>query len=247
MSEKKEKKQTQLTAGDSIYTFIRKKIIELQIKPGEFINVNELSEYLNVSRSPIRDALIQLEKEGLVTSAPKKGTIISKINVQRVKDERFMRACIEEKIAGEFIKVYTEKHIIQLKNLIELQKKAAKASDLREFLRLDDEFHAVFYEAADRIFCLEAIKNMSGHYYRIRLLSLSDPDIAKQTLDQHEEILNLILAKDYESISKLLFSHICEKGDEVNRLMARYPDLFTGIIEVPKEKGNIWELDFLKL
>jgi len=246
MTAKKDKKQTQATAGGNIYAFLRKKIIELQIKPGEFINVNELSEFLNVSRSPVRDALIQLESEGLVTTAPKKGTIISKIDIHRVKDERFLRSCIEEKIAVEFINLHNEKHIAQLKDIIELQKKAADQKDFREFLRFDDSFHAVFYEAADRLFCLDVINNMSGHYSRVRLLALSEPEILKQTLDQHEEIIALTMKKDSRRLSRLVLSHIAEKGAEVSMLTDKYPDLFTGIIEAPKEKKNIWERDFLK-
>lgn len=246
MTAKKNIKHAQATAGGNIYTFLRKKIIELQIKPGEFINVNELSEFLNVSRSPVRDALIQLESEGLVTTAPKKGTIISKIDIHRVKDERFLRSCIEEKIAVEFINVYTEKHIAQLRDIIELQQKAAENNDLREFLSYDDSFHAVFYEATDRLFCLGVIKNMSGHYYRVRLLALSEPEILKSTLDQHEEIIDLSLKKDSRRLARLLSSHIAEKGAEVTMLTAKYPDLFTGVMKQPKEKRNIWESDFLK-
>lgn len=246
MTANNDRKQNQTTAGGNIYTFLRKKIIELQIKPGEFINVNELSEFLKVSRSPVRDALIQLESEGLVTTAPKKGTIISKIDIHRVKDERFLRSCIEEKIAVEFINLYQKKHIAQLEDIIKLQKKAVEDKDIREFLRFDDSFHAVFYEATDRLFCLDVINNMSGHYSRVRLLALSEPDILKQTLEQHEEIISLTLKKDAPHLVRLVTSHIAEKGAEVSMLTAKYPDLFTGIVELPKEKRNIWESDFLK-
>jgi Transcriptional regulators len=233
------------TAGESVYSFLRKKIIELEIKPGELININELSEYLNVSRSPIRDALMQLEKEGLVTTVAKKGTTVSKIHIQRVKDERFLRACIEEKIIEEFLEVYTDNHIEKIKAIIEEQRIAAKSNNSRDFLRLDDVFHSIFFDYTDRLFCLDVVQNMSGHYSRIRLLSLSESDIMLATLKQHEEILQLILDKNLNALKKFLIQHITEKKSEVCHLTSKYPDLFMGIVDIKSEKQNIWEMDFL--
>ena len=105
MTNQKQPKDSQ-TAGENVYQYLRSSIIGLQVKPGQTININELSDFLKVSRSPIRDALIQLAKDGLVTTTPQKGTIVSKIDIQRVRDERFMRACIEERVLREFLESY---------------------------------------------------------------------------------------------------------------------------------------------
>jgi DNA-binding GntR family transcriptional regulator len=72
--ENKKKEKDSKTAGENVYNFLRTSIIELRVKPGQIINIKELSEFLKVSRSPIRDALIQLGKDGLVTTTPQKGT-----------------------------------------------------------------------------------------------------------------------------------------------------------------------------
>ena len=234
------------TAGENVYSFLRKSIIELHVKPGQAINLKDLSDFLKVSRSPIRDALIQLEKDGLVTTAPQKGTFVSKIDIQRVSDERFLRACIEERIVEEFLTIYTERDIDRMQKIIDEQKTAAAAGDARAFLRLDDKMHAVFFEATNHPFCLNAVMNMSSHYYRIRLLSLSEPDIQEQTLNQHREIMDLVLKKDAEKLKKLLDIHIIEKGAEVNKLKAKHPEIFTGVVTPPPAKRGIWETDFLK-
>lgn len=241
MAAKKIVSDTQ-TAGENVYKYLRTSIIELRVKPGQTINMNELGEYLKVSRSPIRDGLIQLGKDGLVETTPQKGTIVSKIDVRRVKDERFQRACIEERVLEEFLSIYQKSHIESLKAILEEQK---QAYDAREFLRLDDAFHSVFFTATNHPYCLDSVLNMSSHYYRIRLLSLSESGIRQISLAQHEEILKLVVEKDILKIKKLLEMHIVEKDDEENLMKSNYPDLFTGIVLSNPQKQKIWEKDFL--
>lgn len=233
------------TAGENVYQYLRTSIIELRVKPGQVINIKELSDFLQVSRSPVRDALIQLGKDGLVTTTPQKGTIVSKIDIQRVRDERFMRACMEERVIEEFFALCTPKHIELLEKLLEEQKQTLMDADARGFLRMDDTFHSVFFEATGHPFCLESVLNMSSHYYRIRLLSLSEPDIRRQTFMQHEELFKIICSKDTSNLRRLLDLHIVEKEEEEEEMKYKYPDLFTGIVPVSAKKRKIWENDFL--
>lgn len=238
------KTASQQTEGNNTYTFLRESITDLRIKPGNPINVKELTEYLKVSRSPVRDALIQLENEGLVTTVPKKGTFVSKIDVRRVRDERFLRSSMEEKAALEFIEICNQSHIDKMEKILEQQRDCMP--DIRQFLRYDDDFHAVLFEALDHPYCVEIVHNMSGHYQRIRLLSLTEEHIYKQTLQAHDKILELIKEKKGIELQKLLSSHITDKRTEEETLMQRYPMLFTEvkIIETPQQ--SIWDSDFLQ-
>lgn len=244
MTSQKSPKDAQ-TAGENVYQYLRNSIIGLQVKPGQIININELSDFLKVSRSPIRDALIQLAKDGLVTTTPQKSTIVSKINIQRAKDERFMRACIEERVLEEFVKIHQPIHINMLQEVLVQQKQTMESQDTRSFLLADDAFHAVFFQATNHPFSLENVLNMSSHYLRIRLLSLAEPDICEQVYGQHKEILRLIQDKGFQDFRKIIELHIVEKKDEEARMKRKYPDLFTGIEEIDDLKNKIWEEDFL--
>lgn len=245
MKKRKETLQNS-TARERVYTFLKKKILELHIKPGGIINLSELEESLQLSRSPIRDALIQLENEGLVKTVSKKGTVVTKIDASRVDDERFLRSCVEGRVTIEFLDYCTESHIQELYSIIEQQKAAADNMDSRKFLLLDDAFHSIFYKATNHYYCLEAVQNLSCNYSRLRLLSLSEPNIISQTLTEHEEILDLIKKKDEHSLNKLVVRHITEKDDEVSTLISKYPDLFIGLNIPYEENSNIFEEDFLK-
>lgn len=233
------------TAGETVYQYLRTRILELHVKPGETININELSEHLVVGRSPIRDALIQLAKDGLVTTTPQIGSIVSKIDVHRAHDERFMRVCIEQKVLEEFLQIYSDREINELRDSLAKQEQALINQNARAFLREDDAFHTVFYLSTKHPYSLNTVLNMSGHYYRIRLLALSDSNVILQTFQQHKELLDSILTKDLLKIRSLIDFHVKQKDGEETFMRKRYPDLFIGFDRLKSSSTNIWEDDFL--
>lgn len=137
--------QASFNIGDNVYYTLRKNIISLNLKPGEALSIKDISEKLNVSRSPVRDALIKLEKEGLVNIIPQKGTIVSKIDLKRVAEERFLRESLEENTIKLFVSVCKESDIQILRHCIEMQKQSIKDNDYMSFLKYDDNFHSVFF------------------------------------------------------------------------------------------------------
>lgn len=237
---------TYKTAGEKVYLFLRNKIIELNIKPGELINLQELADILNVSRSPIRDALMQLENEGLVESIIKKGTYVSKIDLERVSNERFMRACIETRLVKIFLETYTQENIEEMEHCIAMQEIALQKRNPRDLLKWDDEFHAVMYKVTNYPVCLQMIQNFSGHYYRIRLLSMADPVIALSIYEQHQKMLNWYKEKNQSALEQSIDFHIVDKNDEVLKLQMHYPDLFSDFTSILESQHTILETDFLK-
>lgn len=233
------------TAGENVYQYLRNSIIQLQIKPGQTINISELSTFLKVSRSPVRDALIQLARDGLVTTAPQKSTIVSKLDISHSKDERFMRACVEERVLEEFLSCQQKTHIQQLQENLAQQRRMLETKEIRGFLRSDDDFHSIFFQATSHPFSLENILNMSCHYYRIRLLSLSEINVCEQSYRQHLDILQMVQEKKQADIRRIINLHIVEKQDEETRMRHRYPELFTETAGDSLLSHKIWEEDFL--
>ena len=229
------------TMGDSVYYSLKKNIMHLNLKPGESISIKEISEQLEVSRSPVRDSLIKLEREGLITSIPKKGTIISKIDLGRVNEERFLRQCVEEKVILLFLDKYLDSDIEQLKNRIEKQKESIENNDIQSFLEYDDKFHEIFFKATNKMICWETLKNTSGHYRRVRMMSLWEAQVIKHIIEQHEQMIELIINKDKGELKKLTELHLNQQDEQEKILMEKYAEYFEKNID---EKDN--ELSFLK-
>lgn len=233
------------TTGEMVYQQLRAEILELKVRPGQIINIGELSSFLHVSRSPVRDALIRLSKDGLVTTIPQKGTIVSKIDISLARDERFMRACVEERVLEEFLDCCQLNDIERLEDIVAQQQDVAETKDTRAFLRLDDEFHSVLYLKTGHAVSLHSILNMSGHYFRIRLLALSKSGVCAQSIQQHREIIQLIQSKDRAAIHQVVKDHIVNKKNEESFMISKYPDLFIAPAEESYPKRKIWEEDFL--
>ncbi|KJF26516.1 hypothetical protein TZ02_13130 [Clostridium aceticum] len=212
--------------GDSVYYTLRKNIVALNLKPGEALSIKDISDQWNVSRSPVRDALIKLEKEGLVDIIPQKGTIVSKIDLKRVAEERFLRESLEEHAVREFIKTYKESDIAILRHYIEMQLQSLKDNDYTSFLAFDDSFHSVFFKSIDKNMCWEIIESMSGHYKRIRLMSLWDEKILSNVVLQHQEVLENICNNNLEGAVEILRKHLTKISTEEMELLEKYPDYF---------------------
>lgn len=234
------------TMGDSVYYSLKKNIMHLNLKPGESISIKEISEQLEVSRSPVRDSLIKLEREGLVTSIPKKGTIISKIDIKRVNEERFLRQCVEEKVILLFLDNYSESDIEQLKNRIEKQKESIANNDMQSFLEYDDKFHEIFFKATNKTLCWEILKNNSGHYRRVRRMVLWEDQVIQYVIEQHEQMIELIINKDKEELKKLTEKHLGQQYEEEKILMEKYDEYFEKNIDEKDNEISFLKRDFLK-
>ncbi len=219
-------KHSSYNIGDSVYYSLRKNIISVNFKPGEVLSIKDISEKLNVSRSPVRDALIKLGKEGLVDIIPQKGTSVSKIDLKRVDEERFLRKSLEENAIRLFIKTYKESDIALLKNNIEMQKQALNNNDYIFFLDCDDNFHSVFFQSIDKNMCWEIVQSMSGHYRRVRLMSLWDDTILSHVVAQHQEMIESICDKNFEKAIEVSQKHLSKISKEETELIKKYPDFF---------------------
>lgn len=221
-------KHSSYNIGDSVYYSLRKNIIALNFKPGEVLSIKDISETLNVSRSPVRDALIKLGKEGLVDIIPQKGTSVSRIDLKRVAEEKFLRESLEENALRLFIKGHTENDLARLRNSIEMQRQSLKTKDYISFLEYDDNFHSIFFQSIDKSMCWEIIQSMSGHYRRMRLMSLWDDQIVSNVVSQHHDIIENICHKNFEVAVEIAKKHFTKITTEELELLEKYPDFFKG-------------------
>lgn len=209
-----------------IYDVLRRDILDLRLRPGMLCSIKEISEVYGVGRTPVRDALISLSKEGLITFLPQSGTIVSRINYNKIKNERFLRICVEENVMLEFMSACDLDSITDLELSIDRQKKLRGHGDIRGFIAEDQYFHSVFYSRVNRGYCHDVLESNSGHYRRLRLLSLADFGIEATTIDQHRKLVDAAQAKDAEQMKAVLDYHLNRLVSQERTLMGKYPELF---------------------
>jgi len=178
--------------NQQIYRILRKSIINCKILPGAVLSEKDISSQFNVSRQPVREALIKLAEAGLVEIWPQRGTFVTKISVKKVTDGQFIREVVECAIIGKAAKIAQESDIKKLElNLME-QKIALQTSNAQLFLDKDDEFHQILMDIIDCPMAWQTIENIKAMMDRVRFLTLEDITPPSVLIEQHERIYKAI-------------------------------------------------------
>lgn len=216
-----------------VYEELKKNIMSMKLKPGQAMSTQEIATKLNVSRTPVREAFLRLQSEGLVEMIPQRETVVSRIDIKRVEQEKFIRECLELGVIDPFLKRRDAETVRQMSALIKSQEQCGRERDFVGFLDADDRFHKVLFEVTGQQMAWETIAGRNGHYNRLRILFVQAESAAESSLRQHGEIVRLLERGEEESIRKALASHIQRPELDNTGIIAAYPDYFgTG------EKGN---------
>jgi len=214
-----------------VYKTLRNSILSLNLVPGTLISENEISPRFKVSRTPVREAFIALSKEALVTVMPQKGSMVSLIDFARVEQEVFLRENLELAALKRFIQNCTPSHLAELEQYIELQQEACNNEKFEEFLIYDNSFHRVFFH--DQTVAWEAVENMCGHYYRVRLLTIRLLEVVNDLVDAHKVLFQAVKQRDPQKAQAQLESHLHKLNAEEVMLKRLFPDYFMDSREAP--------------
>jgi DNA-binding GntR family transcriptional regulator len=201
-------------------------IIRLELKPGSAVSENELSVQMNLSRTPVREALIELNKLGLVDIFPKRGSYITKIDYDLIEEARFMRLTLEVAVMRLLCESgITDEYIWKMSDNLSLYKEILQEEDYASLLELDNEFHRLIFEAANKMRTYEVVHKQMVHFDRLRALSLQT-SLGRTTLNDHENILYALKKKDAELAELVMTQHLTRHRMEREELVKLYPDYF---------------------
>lgn len=214
------------TVQNAVYQELKKGIMSLRLVPGTEMSTQEIATKLQVSRTPVREAFIQLQKEGLVEAIPQKGTKVSPINVKRVSQERFLRESLELAVIEPFLANVNKEDYKTLRTNIEEQKKSWNQRDYVGFVQLDNQFHKALFEVAEQQLSWELISNYNGHYDRLRILTIRNEETLAASIEQHEKIVSLAEQEKIEQVYSELKDHVRKILVEKEEVIQNYPDFF---------------------
>lgn len=200
-------------------------IINLKLAPGSAVSENELSAALSVSRTPVREALIELSRVHLVEILPQRGSYISKIDYELIEESRFVRLVIETAVLKLACQGIEQRYMDELKKNLDVQKQVHKAGDAEQFLKLDNEFHQLIFTSVGKNWSYKIVKDQMIHFDRLRSLSLQSFN-AEYLLRDHEDLVYAISRQDSEMAEMLIARHLMRHQMEKSELLERYPDYF---------------------
>lgn len=172
---------------------LREAILQGHLKPGDRLDQNEIAGLLNVSRSPVREALRTLATEGLVEIQPHRSAVVAELSPTELEEIYFIRGILEGMAARVSVPKITQK---QLERLAEILEEMETESDLDRWLELNRSFHETIYEAGDRprlLSIIENLRNTSTPYIRQYIASSEHMETARES---HKRIYAACVARD---------------------------------------------------
>lgn len=211
-------------AAPQVFERLRGMIIALQLPPGSPLSRAALAQQFGVSSTPIRDALMRLEEEGLVEVFPQYATVVSRIDVHRAQQAHFLRQALELEIVRVLALKTDATLVAALNAMIARQQQVLKAGAFEQFMAADNEFHAQLYEAAGKQEIWTLVRSRSGHIDRLRRLHLPSPGKAQDIVRHHKLITRAIAGGEPDEAQKHLRTHLSGTLSELAQIRSRHPE-----------------------
>lgn len=199
---------------------IREKILSGEIKAGQPLRQAALATELNVSRIPVREALLQLEAEGLVAFEPHKGATATELNVSQVDELFELRAMLEADLLASSIPNLSEDSLEEATQLLhQLDRALGTENAANKWSELNASYHNCLYSGSKKPQTQDLVNTLNknaARYIRMHLLWAGGISKAKS---EHDEILALCKSKDIEGATAVLKQHILGTRDEIKSFL----------------------------
>ena len=203
---------------------IKDNIINLDLVPGAQISENELAAEMGLSRTPVREALMELSKVKIVKVVPQKRSTVAMIDYDLVEEARFLRNVLECAVVELVCQMATEADLLRLEENLRLQR-FYMDSDRRMLMELDNQFHALLFAIAQKSQLYEMMQNMLIHFDRVRRMALDSVKNIK-IVEDHESIAQAVREKDPARAKELMQMHLSRFRVDAKDIRETYPQYF---------------------
>ena len=204
---------------------IKANIVNLELAPGSQISENELAVEMGLSRTPVREALIELSKVEIIESHPQRKSTVSLIDYDLVEESRFMRNLLECAVVELVCEMAGPMDVERLNANIRLQSFYLDGTYTNELMALDNQFHGMLFEIAKKSRIFELIQNIAIHFDRVRGMALSSVKDLKVVQD-HQELVEFIRQKDAKGARELMETHLNRYKIDASAIRETYPQYF---------------------
>lgn len=200
-----------------VFHHMREDILSGKYKKDDELRENTIANELGVSRTPVREALRQLELEGLVKIVPNKSAVVTGFSAKDMHDIYIIRSYLEGLCAKLACENITEAQIEALEEIQYLFDFHAKKKHFEQLVELDDRFHDIIYEASNSRMLTHVLVDYHHYVGRIRKVSLSNEERAEYCSKEHNAILEALRQRDGDKAEQLAHQHILNTIQNINK------------------------------
>ncbi len=191
-----------------VYNRLKNDILSGKYEKGTALTENALAQMLNVSRTPVREALRQLELGELVKIVPNKGAIVEGISIDDIRSIYEMRSLIEGIAAVHAVNNASDEEIEQLSEIVDLTEFYLERGDSLKLRDMDGRFHQCLYRISKNRMLEHVLNELHGYGVRFRDRSMQSKGRIENTIVEHRDIMHAIKERDAEKAKQLATLHI---------------------------------------
>ncbi|MFJ9212549.1 GntR family transcriptional regulator [Streptomyces sp. NPDC102264] len=195
-------------AADRVYSHIKEAVLDRRYEGGTLLTEGELADAVGVSRTPVREALLKLEVEGLIKLYPKKGALVLAVSAQEIADVVETRLLVEEFAVRKAVPA-SARLIARLEDVLEEQRRLAEDGDLAAVAVADRCFHAEIVRHAGNEILSKLYDQLRDRQLRMGVAVLeAHPDRIAKNITEHTEMLDAIRTGDADGAAQCLRRHV---------------------------------------
>ena len=191
-----------------VYRILKKEIIKGSFEPGDKVLEGRIADQMGISRTPVREAIRELAAEGFVTLSPNQGVVVRSVSAESIREVLQIHSVLEGLAARLSCEVINEEDLKELENYVNKMEKFANKRDSSAYSEVDLKFHELIVNTCRNKRLIQMRKNISDQAQRYRISSLSIPRRLKESLKEHQKILEAFKTKDPKKADSTSQKHI---------------------------------------
>ena len=193
---------------EKVFEELKRAIISRTYQPGEILNERKLASEMDVSRTPVREAIQLLANEGWVKVIPWKGAVVQSVTLQDIEESMQLRMAIEPVVIDLVIYKIGEKEIGYLEKLFEEQVTLAQSGDAEKFILLDQEFHLFLAELTGNQRLCQIMRQLRDIHLRIGVEAMQQSHRFPEIIEEHGNILECLKTKEILGARRAMLEHL---------------------------------------
>ena len=204
---------------------IKDNIIRLELAPGSCISENELAAEMGLSRTPVREALIDLAKVKIIEITPQKRSMVAYIDYDMVEEARFMRNTLECAVVELACHNAVASQIQQLEDNVKLQRFHLEHGNYGGIMELDNRFHETLFQIAQKPQVYTMIQQISIHFDRVRSIALTNIKDLK-IVEDHAQIVQALMDRNAARAKEIMERHLNRYRFDEQAIRQAHPQYF---------------------
>ena len=194
--------------NQKVYRVLKESIIKGFLEPGTKLLENRIAEKMQVSRTPVREAMQKLVAEGFVKTTPNQTIVVTEVSPEDIKEVLQIRGVLEGLAARIAAKKINRQEIDELESVVTQMSLHVTKENLSYYCKVDDEFHNLILNICGNKWIIQIRDNLGSFIYRFRIKSLSVPGRLKHSLEEHRAIMESLKKHDSENADRLSQVHM---------------------------------------